>query len=68
MTSGDAVEVDFAQVKAGGIVTSPILTTSGTAIRAVDIPTITGLNTARWFNALAGTFVLEIGALPTARP
>ena len=40
-TSGDAVDVDFAQLEAGTFATSPILTTTATVTRAADVVTVT---------------------------
>lgn len=41
-TSGDVIEVDYAQFEDGAEPTSPILTTSATATRAADSPRLSG--------------------------
>lgn len=38
-TSGDAIDVDFAQLETGAVLTSPIVTTSASASRSADILT-----------------------------
>ena len=65
-TQGDAVEMWGAQIEAGGFATSPVPTTTVPVTRPVDMATITGLSTARWFDAAQGTFLFEIDTLPIA--
>jgi len=54
--SGDAVAMDYGQVEDGAFVTTPILTTTATATRAVDVVTVGGVNFNSWFNLNKGTF------------
>lgn len=42
-TSGDAIDVDFAQLETGAVPTSPIVTTSATAARAADALSVSAL-------------------------
>jgi hypothetical protein len=54
VTSGDAIDVDFAQDEVGAVATSPILTGGGTGTRAADVVTT---STSGW-PAAAGEFRL----------
>lgn len=53
--------VDCAQLEVGAFATSPIITGAATATRAADVASMTGTNFSSWFNASAGTFVVEVG-------
>jgi hypothetical protein len=54
-TSGDAVAMDFGQVEDGAWETSPILTTTASATRAVDAATMQGENFNSWIAQGKGT-------------
>lgn len=54
---------DHCQVEAGSFSTSDIVTTSSSATRAADVLTFP---TAPWFNASAGTVLMEFDALDVA--
>jgi hypothetical protein len=60
VTSGDAVAMDFGQVEDGAFVTSPIMTTTATVTRAVDVASMSGANFNSWYvqgkGTLTGTF------------
>ena len=56
VTSGDAVAWDCAQFEAGTFATSPILTTSASVTRALDVANVSSIP---WFNATTGSFVIE---------
>jgi len=60
VTSGDAVAMDFGQVEDGAFVTSPIMTTTATVTRAVDVASMSGANFDSWYlqgkGTLTGTF------------
>lgn len=51
--------VDAAQLEVGAFATSYIPTTTATATRAADSASMTGTNFSSWWNASAGTFVVE---------
>lgn len=50
---------DRAQLEAGSVATSFILTEGSTQNRAADVAVITGSNFSSWFNPTEGTFVVE---------
>jgi len=60
VTSGDAVAMDFAQVEDNTFASSPIMTTSATVTRAVDVASMSGQNFINWYvqgkGTLTGTF------------
>lgn len=58
-TNGDAVAMDYAQVEDGAFVTSPILTTTATATRAVDSATMANINSNSWYTNPYGTMYSE---------
>lgn len=53
---------DCAQLEVGAFATSIIPTTTTTLTRAADSASMTGTNFSSWFNASAGTFVVEATA------
>ena len=55
-TSGDAVAWDCAQFEAGPFATSPILTTTASVTRALDVATVSSIP---WFNATTGSLAVE---------
>lgn len=55
-TSGDAIDIDFAQLEAGSVLTSPVVTTSASAARSADV--ITRAHS----NGLYGSVFAAIGA------
>jgi hypothetical protein len=57
--------VQYAQLEAGGFVTS-FIPTAGTAVtRAADVATMTGTNFSSWYNQSEGTFIGSFTALQT---
>jgi hypothetical protein len=60
---GDAVAMDYGQVEDGLFATSPILTTTATATRAVDTATMSGENFITWFKQSEGTLFTEMRRL-----
>jgi len=56
-TSGDEIDIDFAQGEAGNFISSAIITTSAAATRAADSLTTTVL--APWFNNTTGTIIIQ---------
>lgn len=57
--SGATYIVDCAQLEVGAFATSIIPTTTTALVRASDSASMTGTNFSSWFNASAGTFVVE---------
>ncbi|CAB4126931.1 hypothetical protein UFOVP84_35 [uncultured Caudovirales phage] len=55
VTSGDAVALDYGQIEASYVATSPILTTTASATRAQDVSNMKGVNFNSWFNQTKGT-------------
>ena len=58
-----------AQIEAGAFATPYIPTVASTVARSADVAVMTGVNFSRWFNAGAGTLVVEytnVGAAATA--
>lgn len=66
-TSGDVIEMDYAQCELGTVATMPILTTAATASRSAESATFTGLN-SYGVNFTAGHMAADmtILRLPTA--
>jgi hypothetical protein len=60
VTSGDAVVMDFGQVEDGGFVTSPIMTTTQTATRAIDDVPLTTSLVGGWYNQMGGTAFADV--------
>lgn len=58
VTSGDEIEVDFAQLEEGDASSTPIATTTVAANRAADIATV-DLTTSPWFSSTAGTVFVD---------
>ena len=56
-TSGDEIDIDFAQGEAGNFISSAIITTSAAATRAADSLSTTVL--APWFNNTTGTIIIQ---------
>jgi hypothetical protein len=52
---GDAVAMDYGQVEDGLFVTTPILTTTATATRALETVSIQDINFDSWYNQTLGT-------------
>ncbi len=59
LTATVSGSVTNAQIEAGAFATSYFATTGASATRAADVATITSINTAPWFNAAAGTLVVD---------
>lgn len=59
LTSGDAVAMDFAQVEDGTFATMPILTTSATATRSLDVATVGGSNFRNWCTLESQTLCID---------
>jgi len=57
--SGDSVYFDVGQLEVGSFATSYIPTGSSSVARSADSVSMTGTNFSSWFNASAGTFVIE---------
>ena len=49
-----------AQAETGAVATSYIPTTSAAVTRAADVAVMTGTNFSSWWNAIEGTFVLDV--------
>lgn len=58
-TAGDVVAMDYSQVEVGGFVTTPILTTTATVTRNVDLARISGNMFVDWFNLSNGVLFAE---------
>lgn len=61
-TNGDSIAVDYVQNESANVlapVSSPIATTTASVTRAADFAVMTGTNFSSWFNASAGTFLVE---------
>jgi hypothetical protein len=56
----DGIHLWGAQLEAGAFATSYIPTAASQVTRTADIATITGANFSQWFNAAAGTFVVDV--------
>ncbi len=63
--SGATYIVDCAQLEVGAFATSIIPTTTTALVRASDSASMTGTAFSSWFNASAGTFVVEADLLQT---
>jgi hypothetical protein len=63
-TNGDAVAMDYGQVEDGAFVTTPILTTTATATRAVDSASITGTTFLSFYsnNKSSSHFLIATGS------
>lgn len=59
VTSGDSIAVDLVQLENGAFATSEMVTYAATFSRTLDTPTMTGTNFSNWYNASAGTFIVE---------
>jgi hypothetical protein len=59
VTSGDEIEVDFNQLEAGPMPSSPIETTTGSVTRNADVGTISDVS---WLNQGEGTFFVQVHA------
>ena len=59
VTSGDAVAVDVAQLEAGTVATSPIITTTAALTRAPEIVALTPATFARAVNPAQGTVFVD---------
>lgn len=63
MASGVAIDITLRigmpQLELGAFATSVIPTTTAQATRAADVATMTGTNFSSWYNASAGTMVVE---------
>jgi hypothetical protein len=59
VVDGDAVAMDYGQVEDGLYASTPILTTTATVTRAVDLSEITDENFNNFYNQFGGTFFLE---------
>jgi hypothetical protein len=57
---GDAVAMDYGQVEDGLFATSPILTTTATATRAVDSASVSNFTNKYWMNQEYGTINIEL--------
>jgi hypothetical protein len=67
---GDAVAMDYGQVEDGLFATTPILTTTATATRALDSGSLSGNSFFGWYTQQKGTIVTEFvcrGFASTAR-
>jgi hypothetical protein len=58
--SGDAVAMDYGQVEDGLVPTSPILTTTATATRAVDAVSMTGTSFDSWYIPFVELFYAKV--------
>jgi hypothetical protein len=67
-TAGSGVYIWGAQFEAGAFATSYIPTVASTVSRSADVATMTGTNFSTWFNASAGTFVVDSDVLSVANP
>jgi hypothetical protein len=59
VVDGDAVAMDYGQVEDGLFASTPILTTTATATRAVDSASNIGINFSSWYKQNEGTFLVE---------
>jgi hypothetical protein len=57
---GDAVAMDYGQVEDGLFESSPILTTTATATRAVDSASVSNFTNKYWMNQEYGTINIEV--------
>jgi hypothetical protein len=57
---GDAVAMDYGQVEDGLFVTTPILTTTATATRAIDSASVSNFTNKYWMNQEYGTINIEV--------
>jgi len=63
--SGDAIDVDYAQLEAGSAPSSPILTTSAAATRAGDLASLSLAELPAWVQD-QGTLVAELDLTPNS--
>jgi hypothetical protein len=59
VVDGDAVAMDYGQVEDGLFVTTPILTTTATATRAVDLTSMSLINSIDVLNYQSGTAIIN---------
>lgn len=65
-TNGDAVALDYGQIEDGAFATTPILTTTATATRAVDAATMLGTSFTQWFSQNSSTIYAQFKVLSAA--